>query len=196
MRIIGGELRGKKLTPPKDEAIRPTTDRVKESMFDLLTGCIDGSAVVYDLFSGSGGLGIEALSRGAGFAYFSDRSRISYDLTKKNLRDCRLENRSKCVMGDYRKALESFDRKADLVFMDPPYGADLWKTCSDFLLEQDKLEEGAVLVMEHGDKQPLKGLDPRLNLIKEKKYGQILVSIYRYSPVPPEAEAPGEDLTA
>ena len=81
MRIIGGELRGKKLSSPKDESVRPTTDRVKESMFNLIAGEIGEDTVVYDLFSGSGGLGIEALSRGARKAFFCDRSRNSYDLT-------------------------------------------------------------------------------------------------------------------
>ncbi len=180
MRIIGGELRGKKLSSPKDESVRPTTDRVKESMFNLIAGEIDDGTVVYDLFSGSGGLGIEALSRGAKLACFCDRSRNSYDLTRKNLRDCRLESRSRCVFGDYRKALDQFEEPADLVFLDPPYSLDLWKPCSDLLLEKGKLRDGALLVMEHGEHQALKELDPRLELFKERKYGLILVSIYRY----------------
>ena len=189
MRIIGGELRGKKLSSPKDESVRPTTDRVKESMFNLIAGEIDEDTVVYDLFSGSGGLGIEALSRGARYAWFCDRSRNSYDLTRKNLRDCRLENRSRCVFGDYRKAVDSFEEPADLVFLDPPYSLDLWKPCSDLLLEKKKLKGGALLVMEHGEHQPLKELDPRLELFKERKYGLILVSIYRYRD---EAASTGE----
>ena len=180
MRIIGGELRGKKLSSPKDESVRPTTDRVKESMFNLIAGEIGEDTVVYDLFSGSGGLGIEALSRGARKAFFCDRSRNSYDLTRKNLRDCRLESRSACVFGDYRKAVDQFDEPADLVFMDPPYNLDLWKPCSDLLLEKGRLAEGAMLVMEHGERQLLADLDPRLELIKERKYGLIMVSIYRY----------------
>ncbi len=184
MRVIGGELRGRKLSVPKDDAVRPTTDRVKESMFNLIGGFLEEDTVVYDLFSGTGGLGIEALSRGAGKAYFCDRSRNSYDLTRKNLRDCRLEDRSRCVFGDFRKAVEQFDAPADLVFLDPPYGLDLWKPASDLLLEKGKLRDGAVLVMEHGEKQSLKGLDPRLELIKERKYGLILVTIYRYREIP------------
>ena len=189
MRIIGGELRGKKQSSPKDESVRPTTDRVKESMFNLIAGAIDEDTVVYDLFSGSGGLGIEALSRGARYAWFCDRSRNSYDLTRKNLRDCRLESRSRCVFGDYRKAVDSFEEPADLVFLDPPYSLDLWKPCSDLLLEKEKLKGGALLVMEHGEHQPLKELDPRLELFKERKYGLILVSIYRYRD---EAASTGE----
>jgi 16S rRNA G966 N2-methylase RsmD len=68
--------------------------------------------------------------------------------------------------------------------LDPPYGLDLWKPASDLLLEKGKLRDGAILVMEHGEKQSLKGLDPRLELIKERKYGLILVTIYRYREIP------------
>lgn len=181
MRVIGGEFRGKKLLAPKDTSARPTTDRVKESMFNLIYDDIDEDTVVYDLFSGTGGLGIEALSRGAGIAYFCDKNKENYGLTKENVAGCRLNDRSRIVFGDYKKALETFDLKADLVFLDPPYGADLWKKCADVLIAQDKLNENAVIVMEHGADHILEGMHPALSLMKERKYGAIVVSIYRYS---------------
>lgn len=181
MRVIGGELRGKKLTAPKDDSVRPTTDRVKESMFNLISGFIDGDTVVYDLFSGTGSLGIEALSRGAAKAFFCDKSRESYNITKENITNCRLNDRSKLVFGNYRKAVSEFEQKADLVFLDPPYGLDLWKDCSDMLVCQDKLNEEAVIVMEHGVENELTGIHENLSLIKEKKYGAIVISIYCYS---------------
>lgn len=181
MRVIGGELRGKGLQTPADDAVRPTTDRVKESMFNLIAPYIDDETVVYDLFSGTGGLGIEALSRGAKKAYFCDKSKESLRLTKENIRDCRLEDRAVAAYGDYRKAPEDFPEKADLVFLDPPYGLDLWKKASDSLIENDKLNDGAVIVMEHGTENRLEGLDPRLALLKERKYGYIMVSVYEYN---------------
>ena len=181
MRVIGGELRGKRLIAPKDESVRPTTDRVKESMFNLIYDYTDEDTVVYDLFSGTGGLGIEALSRGAAKVFFCDKSRESYNITKQNINDCRLKDRSKLVFGNYKKALAEFEDKADLVFLDPPYGLDLWKTCTDELIAQDKLNEDAVIVMEHGVENKLTDLHKDLSLIKERKYGAIAISIYCYS---------------
>ena len=163
MRVIAGELRGKKLLAPGDETIRPTTDRVKESMFNLIYDYIYEDTVVYDLFSGTGGLGIEALSRGAARAFFSDKSKDSYNITKENIRSCRMEERS------------------HLVFLDPPYALDLWKESSDFLISQDKLNEDAIIVMEHPSNKSLEGIDSALRLVKERKYGVIMVSIYQYN---------------
>lgn len=181
MRVIGGELRGKKLIAPKDETVRPTTDRVKESMFNLIYDYIDEDTLVYDLFSGTGGLGIEALSRGAAKVFFCDKSRESYNITKQNIKECRLDDRSRLFFGNYKKALAEFDQKADLVFLDPPYGLDLWKQCADELIAQDKLNEDAVIVMEHGVENELKSMSENLSLIKERKYGAIVISIYCYS---------------
>lgn len=181
MRVIGGELRGKKLTAPKDDSVRPTTDRVKESMFNLISGYIDEDTVVYDLFSGTGSLGIEALSRGAEKAFFCDKSKESYNITKENIASCRLNDRSRLVFGSYKKAVSEFEQKADLVFLDPPYGLDLWKDCSDMLVSQDRLNEEAVVVMEHGVENELTDINENLSLIKEKRYGAIVISIYRFS---------------
>lgn len=181
MRVIAGELRGKRLQAPEDEAVRPTTDRVKESMFNLISGVIDEDTVVIDLFAGTGGLGIEALSRGAKKAYFCDNSKKSYYLIKQNIKDCRLEDRSEIVFGDYRKTTAAIGEKADLVFLDPPYGLDLWKKAADSLIENGCLADGAAIVMEHGADNPISGLDERIELIKEKKYGAILVSVFRYN---------------
>lgn len=181
MRVIAGELRGKKLLAPGDETIRPTTDRVKESMFNLIYDYIYEDTVVYDLFSGTGGLGIEALSRGAARAFFSDKSKDSYNITKENIRSCRMEDRSHLVFGNYKKAVAEFDEKADLVFLDPPYALDLWKESSDFLISQDKLNEDAIIVMEHPSNKSLEGIDSALRLVKERKYGVIMVSIYQYN---------------
>lgn len=180
MRVIAGDLRGKKLLAPKDESIRPTYDRVKESMFNLIYDYIDEDTVVYDLFSGTGGLGIEALSRGAKRAYFCDKSKESYNITKENIKSCRLEDSATLVFGNYKKAVFDFDQKADLVFMDPPYGLGLWKPCSDFLIEAECLNDGAVIVMEHGVENELGDIDPAFKLIKERKYSAIVVSIYQY----------------
>ncbi len=181
MRVIAGNLRGKKLLTPKDEGIRPTTDRVKESMFNLISGYIDEDAVVYDLFSGTGGLGIEALSRGAARAYFSDNGRDGYRITGENLDACRLREKAVLKFGSYRKSAAEFPEKADLVFLDPPYDMNLWKEASDYLIENERLNDGAVIVMEHPVENKLNGINKALDLIKEKKYGVIVVSVFCYN---------------
>ena len=178
MRVIAGTLRGKKLIPPKDDAVRPTTDRVKESLFNLLIGQIDDSTVIYDLFSGSGGLGIEALSRGARYGCFCDKSKESYQLTKENIRRCRLEDRSIVVLGDFHKAISRFPYQADIVFLDPPYQDYLWKPCLEAILEQDRLKVNGIAVLEHGAGQIPENLPEAFVCEKQRRYCACAISIY------------------
>lgn len=179
LRVIAGEAKGRKLNSPEDRKIRPTTDRVKESLFNLITGDIDENTVVFDLFSGSGGLGIEALSRGAKRAYFCDKNRISLSLTKSNIKLCRMEERSILFFGDYKKGLDSFPEKADIIFLDPPYDLSLWVSCMKSILEADKLKIGGIAVIERGTDDLLEGVPEEFELEKERRYGASTIAIYR-----------------
>ena len=105
MRIIAGDYKGRRLQSPQDYSIRPTTDKVKEALFSILTEKIWGSRVL-DLFAGTGNLGIEALSRGAETCVFADSSRESLRLIRENIAHCKAEEGARVEAGDYRKILE------------------------------------------------------------------------------------------
>jgi 16S rRNA (guanine966-N2)-methyltransferase len=126
MRIIAGEHRGRPLLPPPTDATRPITDRVKQSLFDILTPLLDG-ARVYDLFSGTGSMGLECLSRGSSHATFFDADKGALTNLRKNISTLKLESRSTVIPGDLFKHLAnpssfpSHKTQIDLLFLDPPY---------------------------------------------------------------------------
>jgi 16S rRNA (guanine966-N2)-methyltransferase len=122
MRIIAGEFRGRKLLPPEGDVTRPITDRVKQSLFDILSPRIEG-ARVYDCFAGTGSMGLECLSRGAGHATFFESDRSAVALLRKNIDTLDVRDRSTVVDRDIFKwfATARSGSKASLVFLDPPY---------------------------------------------------------------------------
>ena len=121
MRIIAGKYRGRTLATFRGEAVRPTSDRVKESLVQILAPRIGGARVL-DLFCGSGALGIECLSRGAEDVLFNDISKESLSLLEKNL--ARVGEKRKVLSRDFRACLLTADGQFDLIFSDPPYGQD------------------------------------------------------------------------
>ena len=127
MRIIAGKYRGKKLKEFDIDTTRPTQDRVKESIFNLIQFDIQ-EAVVLDLFAGSGQLGIEALSRGARNCTFVENNRQAMEITKRNTAHCKLEDKAKFVLSDAESFLISADH-FDIAFLDPPYGQGLIEKC-------------------------------------------------------------------
>lgn len=122
MRIIAGEFRGRKLLAPVGDATRPITDRVKQSVFDILTPLLDG-AVVYDCFAGTGSMGLECLSRGAGHVSFFESERSAADRLRANIRTLGVQDRSSVVTVDLFKWFASAQTRGEvtLVFLDPPY---------------------------------------------------------------------------
>ena len=127
MRVVAGELGGRKLTSPEGTSTRPTTDRVREAIFNSLgsTGMLEG-AVVADLFAGSGAVGIEALSRGADHCTFVERDRNALRALEENLDSLDLRDRSRVMRSDANSVAVGLD--ADIVFADPPYDFDAWDT--------------------------------------------------------------------
>lgn len=183
LRIISGTLRGKKLHPLHGKGIRPTSDRTREAMFNILSHGIVSGAVVLDLFAGSGALGIEALSRGADSATFVDREPVAISLLKKNLRSCCLEERTRIISWDIEQnlnCLQSHDRRYNLIFLDPPYHRDLVLPALRHLKKSQTVRPGACLVLEHGtaDQLPLPIAD--FNLLDQRRYGKTLVSFLTY----------------
>lgn len=177
MRIIAGDFKGRRLFTPKDGRIRPTTDKVKESIFSMIAAYLEG-AVVIDLFSGTGNLGLEAISRGAKRCYFGDKSRESLALTRQNIALCRQEDQAVTILGDFEYVLRKIPEKADLIFLDPPYKRGLIRECLHQIEASSLLSEEGIIVAEHGAEDPLEDRLSGFTKIKEKTYGTISISIY------------------
>lgn len=181
MRVIAGQYRGRRLRSPKGSATRPTSDRVRESLFALL-GDVAGARAI-DLFAGTGALGIEALSRGAARVVFVERDREALAVARANLQALGVgADRGALRREDALRALHTArDRKEtyDLVLIDPPYGqAREWGTELSALLPQ-LLEPGARLVAESDRRAPLE-LDSELALVRQRRYGDTEIRIYRH----------------
>jgi 16S rRNA (guanine966-N2)-methyltransferase len=175
MRIISGEKKGHRITAGKKANIRPTSDRVRESIFNVLRQEVMGKRVL-DLFAGAGGLGLEALSRGALWATFVDSSSGSVHTLKKNLERLKLKDRSTVIRLDGLRALNKIEQSFDLVFADPPYGKGYVQRIIDMVARSEVLEEGGILVLEHHKKEECRCPAERLSLLKEKRFGDTLIS--------------------
>ena len=177
MRIITGELRGRRLEAPYGDSVRPTSDKVKESIFNMLMGWVE-DAVCIDAFAGTGNLGLEAISRGAKKVYFFDSSRDSIKYIKNNISYCKVENQAVVLYGDGKTNLKRVTEQVDVIFMDPPYEEDLYIPFIEEVCALDLLAEDGIIVAEHDKFVTLPDEIGELKKIKEKKYGRIMVSMY------------------
>ena len=178
MQVLTGKLKGKKLKVPKTGNVRPTTGRIKKSIFDKL-GDITGFSVL-DLFAGTGNLGIESLSKNAAHATFVENGRGSLKILGENIRSCGFEDSARTLSLDFRKALRLLKkegRKFDLIFIDPPYSMFAWHTVSDFLKELSQLlSSSGVIVIEHN--QDFEFEDNEF-ILDTRKYGGTNISFFR-----------------
>lgn len=177
MRIIAGEYKGRRLAAPTDRKIRPTTDKVKEAVFSMLMPYLE-DAIVVDLFSGTGNMGLEALSRGAVHCYFCDLSKESLSLVRQNVDICKAAAKSTLILGDYRHALKKIKGKVDLMILDPPYKGGLLSDCIDFIEKERAMDPGGIIVAEYGDDVDLPDRFGSFIRIKHKEYGTVRISIY------------------
>ena len=178
MRIISGTLKGKKLLTPGKGSLRPTSDRVKESMFNILGKEVEGK-VVLDLFSGTGNLGIEALSRGARRVTFVEKTREAYRLIERNLLACRMEGRSEILLKEVDRGLRFLKAKAecfDLIFMDPPYEKGFVRKTVGILGAIEIYHEDSLLVIEHTRREPLPEHSGSWHLIRQRRIGDTVLS--------------------
>lgn len=177
MRIISGRKRGHKLLEFEGGDVRPTTDRVKESVFNLIQSFVP-DAVCLDMFAGSGALSFEAISRGAERAVCIDSDKRSIDIIKKNAlslgfsEDCDIVNMS-CF--DY---IEGTQEKFDIVFLDPPYNKNFIEPVLGALLENDILNEDGIIVLESDDTD-FHGEFDSLEVYRQRKYGRTYITIYK-----------------
>lgn len=178
MRIISGSAKGLKLRTPKGLDVRPTGDRVKESLFSILADRMDGAAVA-DLYAGTGSLGIEALSRGAASAVFVDSSPSSLAIARDNAARARLIDRADFLRMDVVTAVDRFGQaghRFDLIFSDPPYNRGLVSTTLRHIDSSRILSPGGIVVLEHSRHEPLPDGLANLTARRTVRYGETLVS--------------------
>ena len=183
LRIIAGHAKGKKIITPKGLEIRPTTDRVKEAIFNIISTHISDS-IVLDLFAGTGNLGLEALSRGAKKAYFIDNSMSSMKIIVENINKISLVDSSIIKRTEALKALDEFasmGTKFDIIFLDPPYGKGLLIPCMKVIEDMQILAKDGIIVVEHNQSELIQWDYKYLKVFKEKKYGNVMISIYQWA---------------
>ena len=181
MRVISGKVRGLKLDTPKNDDVRPTTDRVKESLFNIINPYVIDSNVL-DLFAGTGSLGIECLSRGALSSTFVDVSKDSINIVKSNVKKARVENESTILNLDFKTAIDRLkvqNKKFDIIFMDPPYYKNMFIDAISNIDNSDLLSEDGIIVVEHDTKDKFVDKIGRLEKSKEKKYGNTTLTFYK-----------------
>lgn len=176
MRIITGSKRGKKLITLEGEQVRPTTDRVKESLFNILQFQLEGRRFL-DLFAGSGQIGLEALSRGAALAVFVDSSKDSIRVVEKNIQSTGLGDRAKVVNGDFQSYLRGCRERFDIAFLDPPYRMGLLEKALPLVAEC--MNPGGVILCEHPKDQVLPETAGDFIRQKTYRYGKIMLTAYR-----------------
>ncbi len=178
MRITTGTSKGRKLISPKGREVRPTSGRVKESIFDILGGEVV-EKLVLDLFAGTGNLGIEALSRGAKRALFVEKERQALRLIQTNLVKCGMEGRSEILPQDVNRAIGTLKRRGeifDLILMDPPYGRG-WVERTLRKLQSERIyHQDSILVIQHDRREPLPDVSSHWIVVRERKIGDTVVT--------------------
>ena len=177
MRIIGGVHRGRKLAEFGGEEIRPTADRVKENLFNILGVSVKGAKIL-DLFCGSGNLGLESLSRGADSAHFNDISKDSLAVLKKNIAAVKEEARCTVTNLDYLTYLKTTRESFDIIFIDPPYRFDYGEEALKVISQRRLLKESGVAIYERD--RTFGGNIDGLESYDERKYGKTYLTFFRY----------------
>lgn len=190
MRIIAGSARGTPLLAPRGMDTRPTQDKVKESLFNMLQGAWEGGTAL-DLFAGSGALGLEAVSRGAELAVLVDQSKEAAQCIRRNIEKLRFQDRAELLNCDWKQAVSKLAREGrrfELVFLDPPYRMDdLGPLCGE-LAAAGLLAPEAIIVWERRTGTE-KTLPSAFALFKQRAYGDTEMLLYRY-----EGHAKGENV--
>jgi 16S rRNA (guanine(966)-N(2))-methyltransferase RsmD len=184
-RIISGTARGIILDVPQGMKTRPTSDRAKEALFSILAGVYEGFDVL-DLFSGTGSLGLECLSRGAESCIFVDSSRRAADIIRRNIEKCRFSGYCRVITADVRKAVDFDDianRRFKCIFMDPPYDRKLLTGVIEKISENDIMEKNGILVVEHsGDEVPPDEIG-EFTCSGRRNYGAVNFSFYNQAEI-------------
>ncbi len=208
MRIIAGRFRGRRLSAPRGMKIRPTADRVRESLFSIIAARVKGARVL-DLFAGTGALGLEALSRGAASALFVDTGRPAIAAIRNHIKMLGVSDQCRVIRRDARDTnrlvpLLPGGKPADLIFMDPPYGRNLVPACLASLRASGLAAHDGLIIAEHHAADPWEineasggGIAPSagqpavdngktaetlscLELVDQRRYGEIMISFFSF----------------
>lgn len=178
MRVISGKVRGLKLISPPGEDTRPTLDRVKEAVFSMISPFLI-DAKVLDLFSGSGALGIESLSRGALNAVFVDNSNIAIKCIRSNIEAAKFDNVSTILQKDSAAFLKENKNSYDIIFLDPPYLKNMYTKTLEEILKNNALSVDGIIVLEYDHTAVNLLIPDGFTVIKEKKYGRVGVMVLK-----------------
>ncbi len=178
MRVIGGKYRSRVLSEFAGQEVRPTSDRAKEALFNILAFKTIGARVL-DLFAGSGSLGIESLSRGAKEVVFNDAAKDSLTIVKKNLNTLKISigEEAKLVGYDFATCLQTLQGKFDIIFLDPPYRLDYGRKAMEIIVQRGLLSENGVIVYERD--RTFDGEIAGLNKYDERKYGKTYFTFFK-----------------
>jgi 16S rRNA (guanine966-N2)-methyltransferase len=181
MRIIAGEFRGRKIGQPPLDKARPTKDRIRESVFNMIASEVPGARVL-DLFSGSGAYGLEALSRGAEYCEFVENCLECREVIESNIEHLSLSGRARLINADALRYIENMgqdDAKFDIIFSDPPYGCGESRNILIMINQYDILSSFGTLVLEHSSREDLPAKEGGVSIYKQKTYNNISISIFR-----------------
>lgn len=181
LRIIGGKYRGRKIKQPSSCLARPTKDRIREAVFNMIASKIPGT-VSLDLFSGSGAFGLEAISRGSERCVFSENNEECISIIKNNITSLGVESKVEIMEQDSFRSVELLaeeKRKFDLVFSDPPYNRGMARKTLNIIYHYDILNVSGLLIIEHHCLEELSREEFGANLYKQKTYGDISISIFQ-----------------
>ena len=178
MRIITGSARGAKLETLEGDSTRPTAERTKEAIFNIIQFDIEGRSIL-DLFGGSGQLALEALSRGASGAYISDSNPDACDIIKRNAKKTHLFEKTRVVCNDYKSVIKNLSgrEKFDIIFLDPPYNSDAIAIALKKIADGNLIADGGYIVCESDNSKPFE--HEGLSLYRHNKYGKAYVTVLK-----------------
>lgn len=180
VRVVSGICKGRPLKAVPGNTTRPTTDKVKEALFNMIGPYFDGG-IGLDLFAGSGGLGLEALSRGLDKVIFIDREAKAIQTIHENIKSCKLEEKAEVYRNDADRALKALIKRSvcfDYIFLDPPYKKQQLISLMEKMAEQNLINNDGVIVCEHSHDVELPLIVGHFSQVKHEKYGMIAVTIY------------------
>jgi len=176
MRVISGTARGTIIHSIDDIKTRPTLDRVKESLFNIINSKIDENTIALDLFAGSGAIGIEFLSRGAKKVYLCDKERDAIEIIKQNLIKTKLEKNAVIINKSYEKCLQELEVKVDIIYIDPPYKMDLAVKAIEYIEKLHILNDDGIIIIETDEKdrevEELNTINSKYQIYDIRKYGR------------------------